>query len=324
MKKLLDKVMDFESFSAEEAESFILALNNDKVQPEIASAILIGLNMKGIQLDELVGFRNALLELSIKPDIDASDAIDLCGTGGDGKNTFNISTTTSLVLASMGYRVIKHGNYGVSSLCGSSNVLEELGFNFTTDSKILNQNLEQKKICFLHAPLFHPAMKKIAPIRKALGVRTIFNCLGPLVNPVQPAYQLTGTFSKELATIYPHIIKDFRKDFKVIYGMDGFDEVTLTDNSISNGKYENSIINAATFGHSNLQQTELFGGSSIPAAAAIIRNILAGRGTDAQNNVIAANVALAIQLFEPTSCLIDNRTNALEHIQSGVSQQILN
>lgn len=323
MKYLLEKTMSLEHFSMSEAEAFINSIYTDSIEPELAAGILIGINLKGIHIDELNGFRNALLNLSLKPEIDSTNAIDLCGTGGDGKNTFNISTTTALVLASMGYRVIKHGNYGVSSLCGSSNVLEELGIHFTTNSDDLNRSFDKHNICFLHAPLFHPVMKKIAPIRNALGVRTIFNCLGPLVNPVQPEYQMTGTYSKELSAIYSHVLRDIRKDYNIVYGLDGYDELTLTDNANVFGKYNSAVFNASNFGLSRITAEDIAGGQSISDAAKIIRNILSGKGTKAHNDVISANVALAIHLFEPQTDLKINQEKALAHILSGNSINIL-
>ena len=217
MKTLLEKLLRHEHLTFEEARSFIFAIEEEKFTPETISGMLMTIQMRGAQLNEMKGFRSALLELSHRIDLDSEQAIDLCGTGGDGKNTFNISTTTAFVLASMGKKVIKHGNYGVSSLCGSSNVLEELGVTFTSNQGELQRQLDERNICFLHAPLFHPAMKKVAPIRRNLGVRTIFNNLGPLINPAQPRFQLTGTYSLELARIYQHILRNERTNYRVLF-----------------------------------------------------------------------------------------------------------
>ncbi len=324
MNYLLEKTIQYEAFSFEEAQDFIYAIDDDRINEATIAGVLVGIQMRGVQLQELKGFRQALLELSIKPNLSVTDAIDLCGTGGDGKNTFNVSTTSALILASMGKKVIKHGNYGVSSLCGSSNVLEALGYTFSNNSEHLNKDLEDHNICFLHAPLFHPTMKKVAPIRKKLGVRTIFNSLGPLVNPVQPTYQLTGTYSLELARLYQHILKEDRTDFRVVYGMDCFDEITLTDSTRVLGKNSDEILDHTTFAVEKTQSEELFSGTTIEQAAQIIKSILSGKGTPVQNNVIAANVATSLQLFEPGSSLSYHFQKALDHIQSGKGIHQLN
>ncbi|MFT6503652.1 MAG: anthranilate phosphoribosyltransferase [Crocinitomicaceae bacterium] len=317
MNHLLEKIMAAETFSSQEAKDFIYSIDEEKLNSETIAAILVGIQIRGIQLQELVGFRSALLELCNPIELDSSNAIDLCGTGGDGKNTFNISTTSSLILAAMGKKVIKHGNYGVSSTCGSSNVLEELGFVFSSKNEDLTNALSKQNICFLHAPLFHPTMKKVAPIRKALGVRTIFNALGPLVNPAQPAYQLTGTYNLELARIYQHVLKNERNDFRVVYGMDGYDEITLTDNTRYIGKYSDEIVNAESFGQSKLKQADLFAGNTTQDAAKLLTSVLKGNGTNAQNAVVAANVASALQILHPNENLPNSFNEALSFIKSG-------
>ncbi len=311
MKQIVQKVIDKEYLNHEECESFIHAIANETISNEHIIAILTGIQMRGIQLEELKGFRAALLELIVPIDLN-TEAIDLCGTGGDSKNTFNISTTTSLVLAAMNYKVVKHGNYGVSSLCGSSNVLEELGFKFTIDSNQLQNELKAFNICFLHAPLFHPTLKKVASIRTNLGMRTLFNSLGPLVNPIQPAYQMTGTYSLELAKIYHHILKEERKNYKVIYGLDGYDELTLTSTTRVLGPKMDQIRSAHSFGIDTILPNEIHGGISVFDSAKIVRSILAGQGSEQQTNVIAANVAEAIQCMDPT-------TNLEEAFQEGKS-----
>lgn len=317
MKYLLDKTLQNESFSSEEAKAFIYGIKEEKLSPESIAGILIGIQMRGVELQELIGFRSALLELCNPLELDSQNAIDLCGTGGDGKNTFNISTTSSLILAAMGKKVIKHGNYGVSSSCGSSNVLEEIGFSFSAKNEELEKSLDTQNICFLHAPLFHPTMKKVAPIRKSLGVRTVFNALGPLVNPVQPSYQLTGTYSLELARIYQHVLKNQRCDFRVVYGMDGYDEITLTDNTRSLGKYSDEIINGNSFDSPVLKRDDLYAGKTSHDAAKILTSILKGEGTKSQNAVIAANVASALQIFHPNENLKSLFTESAEFIKSG-------
>lgn len=316
MKHIAQKVIANEYLNYQECESFIYAIAEETISNEHVVAILTGIQMRGIQLEELKGFRAALLELIIPVDIYA-EAIDLCGTGGDSKNTFNISTTTSLVLAAMNYKVIKHGNYGVSSLCGSSNVLEELGFQFSTDSANLQNQLDQSNICFLHAPLFHPTMKKVASIRTNLGMRTLFNSLGPLVNPVQPTHQMTGTYSLELAKIYHHILKDERKNYKVVYGLDGYDELTLTNTTRILGPSMDQIRAANSFETEIILPNQIQGGNSLKESANIVKTILAGKGSTQQTTVIAANVAEAIQCIHPTTNLVEAFQEGKSFILSG-------
>ena len=317
MNYILDKLLHHEHLSFEESRSFMLAIEEEKYTPEAISGMLMIIQMRGAQLEEMRGFRSALLSLANRIELDSEEAIDLCGTGGDGKNTFNISTTTSFVLAAMGKKVIKHGNYCVSSLCGSSNVLEELGVDFTSDQGELQRQLDTQNICFLHAPLFHPTMKKVAPIRKRLAVRTIFKNLGPLINPAHPNYQLTGTYSLELARMYQHILRTERTNYRVLYGMDVFDEISLTDDTRVLGSQTDCILNAASFGTNKLELRSIKGGDTIQEAAKTLSSILNGDGSDAQNSVVAANVAVALQLYHPSASVNELYTEALQFIQSG-------
>lgn len=317
MKNLLEKILAHEVLTFEDARELIYGIESEQSSPEIVAGILIGIEMRGIQLQELAGFRSALLELCHQLELESENAIDLCGTGGDGKNTFNISTTTALTLAAMGVKVIKHGNYGVSSSCGSSNVLQQLGFEFKTNSIALQGDLNTLNICFLHSPLFHPTMKKIASIRSNLGVRTIFNSLGPLVNPVQPSYQLTGTYSLDLARMYQHLLKDNRTNFAVVHGLDGYDELTLTDSTRVLGKFGDIILDSSDFKLKTISPIALSAGQTIEESADLIIHILSGKGSDSQHQVVASNVASALKLYNPETDLQDLFAHALEFIQSG-------
>lgn len=317
MKNILNKIIERQPLLFAEAREIIYAIAQGKINDAQIIAMLVGLQMRGLQLEEIKGFREALLELCLPVDIDGSDAIDLCGTGGDSKNTFNISTTTSFVLASMGHKVIKHGNYGVSSLCGSSNVLEELGFVFTNDIRKLNKQLQETNICFLHAPLFHPTLMKVGPLRKSLGIRTFFNSLGPLVNPVQPKHQVTGTFNLELAKIYQHLLKEERKGYRIVYGMDVYDEFTLTDQTRILGGDVDEYLSANSFGLSAINPLDLYSGETVQEAAHILKNILLGKGTESQSRVIAANTALALQCYQPKEKIQSLFTSSLDFIKSG-------
>jgi anthranilate phosphoribosyltransferase len=250
--------------------------------------------MRSITIDELAGFREALLELCIRVDLSNYNTIDLCGTGGDGKDTFNISTLAAFVTAGAGVKVAKHGNYGVSSISGSSNVMEKLGVKFSNDTDYLEKCVDQAGICILHAPLFHPAMKNVAPIRKELGVKTFFNMLGPMVNPSFPKNQLVGVFNLELARMYGYLYQNTDKNFSILHSLEGYDEISLTcpTKFITNDK--EGILNPSDFGVQQLQQSEIQGGTTIEASAELFMNILSGKGSEAQNNVVCANAAMAI------------------------------
>lgn len=298
MKTILEKIIHHNHLTKAEAHHCMLAIGNGEVNDAQTVALVTGIQMRGLQLDELMGFREALLELALPMKFDVGDSIDVCGTGGDGKNTFNISTATAFVLASLGYKVVKHGNYGVSSLCGSSNVLEALGYTFVNDRDSLQRQLDESNICFMHAPLFHPALKAVAPLRKALGIATFFNSIGPLVNPAHPTHQLTGTYSLELARQYQHTLRKERKEFTVLHGMDGFDELTFIGVTRILGQQRDVLL-----GNNPLQTTialpQISGGETVEEAATLLSNLLSGKGTEPQNIVLAGNVGLALQTFHP-------------------------
>jgi anthranilate phosphoribosyltransferase len=251
--------------------------------------------MRSITPEELAGFRAALMELCHDPGLQTRDAIDLCGTGGDGKNTFNISTLASFVVAGAGGKVIKHGNYGVSSVSGSSNVLEHLGYQFSSDPGHLNASLEQAGMCFLHAPLFHPALKRVGPVRKQLGIKTFFNMLGPLVNPARPKYRITGVFNLELARRYHYICQKTEEEYVVLHSLDGYDELSLTAPVKLFRKSGEQVLAPAELGFETLAQEAIFGGETVGDAATIFLNVLQNQGTPAQRNVVVANAALALQ-----------------------------
>lgn len=317
MKYYLEKTLSGEIFSEQEAEDFIHSIAQEDFHPEVLTAILVGLELRGVNLQELKGFRNALLNYVLIPEIEVEDAIDLCGTGGDGKNTFNISTTTSMVLAAMGKKVVKHGNFGVSSICGSSNVIADLGFKFETDSNALQASLDKYNFCYLHAPLFHPVLKKVANVRKIMGVRTIFNSLGPLINPVQPEYQLTGTYSLALAKNYNYILKECRKNYAVLHGLDGYDELSLTDVTRKFSSVDDSVISAYSIKEDVLQPIEIRGGKDVKESGAILQSIIKGQATEAHHKVVAINTAVGLQLYEQETALQDLYNEALAFIKSG-------
>ena len=291
------------------------------------SAFLSAYAMRGITVPELTGFRDAMLKLCIPIDLSGYQAIDVCGTGGDGKNTFNISTLSTFVLAGAGYKVAKHGNYGISSISGSSNILEYFGYRFTNQMDHLLESMEKTGISFLHAPLFHPAMKSIAPIRKELGVKTFFNMLGPLVNPSKPKYQMIGVFSLELARLYHHLFQQSDSQYYILHSLDGYDEISLTDDIRFYSNESEGILPFSEFISKALKKEEVMGGKTMEESAAIFLKILNGEGTQAQNEVIYANTAIAIRILDPKLNLEEAKWKARESLESKMAhhhfQQVL-
>ncbi|MGB4292534.1 MAG: anthranilate phosphoribosyltransferase [Bacteroidales bacterium] len=299
MRKILNYLFEHKTLSRPEAEEVMINIAGGKYsEAEIAAFITVYL-MRSITVEELSGFRNALLNLCNRVDLSEFDAIDVCGTGGDNKETFNISTLTAFVLAGAGIKVAKHGNYGVTSACGSSNILEHFGYKFSTDAGKLKRELERAGLCFLHAPLFNPAMKTVAPVRRALKVKTFFNMLGPTVNPSLPKRQLVGVYSLELARLYNYLYQETDVSYAIIHTLDGYDEVSLTApfRYIFNGAEQ--ILAPDELGYETVQPVELAGGKTVAESAEIFTRILEGKGSEAQNNVILANSQLAIRCCFP-------------------------
>lgn len=294
MKTILNKLINHEVLTKEEAKNVLINISSGQYNPSQISAFLTVYMMRSITIDELSGFREALLDLCIRVDLSAYNTIDLCGTGGDGKDTFNISTLASFVAAGAGIKVAKHGNYGVSSISGSSNVMEQMGIKFSNDPDFLEKCIDQAGICVLHAPLFHPAMKNVGPIRKELAVKTFFNMLGPMVNPAFPQNQLVGVFNLELARMYAYLYQNTDVNFTILHSLDGYDEISLTGPTKIITSHMEGIIKPEDFGVRLLSQTEIEGGKTIEESAEIFTNIISGKGNEAQNNVVLANAAMAI------------------------------
>ena len=298
MRKLLERLYESEKLSKEEAKDILKRISAREFPDVLVVAFITVFQMRGITPEELAGFREALLDLCLKIDFSEFDTIDMCGTGGDGKNTFNISTLASFVVAGAGYKVAKHGNYGVSSVSGSSNVLEAMGYKFTNEEKTLQDQLRDANITFLHAPLFHHAMAAVGPVRKQMKMKTFFNMLGPLVNPSDPGSQLTGVFSRELARLYQYLFQSQpEKKYAIIYGLAGYDEISLTDDFILRDNEGEHLFRPKDLGLRKIRQEQIFGGDSVEEAADIFRNIIGGKGTDAQNDVVCANAAMAIKVM---------------------------
>jgi anthranilate phosphoribosyltransferase len=294
MKNILNRLINHEILSKEEAKNVLVNISNGSYNPSQISAFLTVYMMRSISIEELAGFREALLELCIHVDLSAYNTIDLCGTGGDGKDTFNISTLASFVAAGAGIKVAKHGNYGVSSISGSSNVMEKLGIKFSSENDFLEKSIDQAGICVLHAPLFHPAMKNVGPIRKELAVKTFFNMLGPMVNPSFPKNQLVGVFNLELARMYAYLYQNTDVNFTILHSLDGYDEVSLTSPTKIITSSMEGMLSHESFDVRLLSQNEIEGGKTIDESAQMFTDIISGKGSEAQNNVVCANAAMAI------------------------------
>ena len=317
MKDILNQLIEHRTLSKEQAKEVLKKITSGEFNQSQIAAFLTVYMMRSITVEELGGFRDAMLELCIPVEIDEYDAIDLCGTGGDGKDTFNISTLASFVVAAAGQNVAKHGNTGVSSICGSSNLMAYFGYGFTNDIGEIRRGLDEAGICFLHAPLFHPAMKNVGPIRKELGVKTFFNMLGPMVNPSRPNKQMIGVFSLELVRLYAYLYQSHDIRFSIVHSVDGYDEISLTGDFKISSSLGEKLISPDQIGMSTLTPDSIKGGDSIEESAKVFENILKGKGTDAQNSVVMANAAAALQTADPSISFIDAIAKTEEALKSG-------
>lgn len=319
MKQILNHLFENKAFTREESKNILTIITQGTYNNSQIAAFMTAYCMRNITVDELEGFRDAMLELCLPLDLETDDLIDLCGTGGDGKDTFNISTLASFVVAGAGYKVAKHGNYGVSSGCGSSNVMEYLGYQFTNDAGKLKNNINKANICFLHAPLFHPAMKTVAPIRRELGVKTFFNMLGPMVNPARPKNQMVGVYNLELARIYAYLYQQSDVKYTILNALEGYDEISLTcdfKTFSADGEKINSI---EALGFEKLDPSQIVGGSTVAESADIFMKVLNNEATTAQNNVVLANAAVAIRTIHPEKTFADCFYEAEEALLKGVA-----
>jgi len=315
MRDILNYLFEHKRLSMQEAEEILLEIAGGKHSDSEIAAFITVFNMRTISIDELAGFRNALLKTSIPIDLSAFNTIDLCGTGGDGKDTFNISTLSAFVVAGAGAIVAKHGNYAASSGCGSSNVMEHLGYKFSNDHNRLRNELADCGITFLHAPLFNPAMKNVGPVRRALRLKTFFNMLGPMVNPGRPQNQIVGVFSLELARMYNYLYQKSNINYCIIHSLDGYDEISLTGDFKVLTNKSDRILSPSNLGMPLLKAEELAGSGDIPGTADIFVNVLNGKGTTAQNSVVIANAAMALSTYFPEKgieeCLEDAKSSLL-------------
>ena len=323
MKKILNFLFEHKTLSRDAAKDVLLNISKGMYnEHEITSFMTVYL-MRSITIEELQGFRDALLELCVKVDLNGHETMDIVGTGGDGKNTFNISTLACFIVAGAGQKVSKHGNYGASSISGSSNVMEQLGYAFKNSNDQLLKEVEAANICFLHAPLFHPALKTVGPIRKNLGVRTFFNMLGPMVNPANPAFQLVGTFNLEMARIYNYLLQQSDRPFTIIHSLDGYDEISLTNDTKVITQQGEKIMTPEQLGKRTVTAAAIYGGNSVEEAAKIFITILKGEGSWAQNAVVLANAAMALHCTEKYNSYDEAYAAAVESLESGKANQAL-
>ena len=317
MKKILEKLFDHNYLEYEESKKVLKKISSKKYNYSQVASFLTVFKMRNPSVQEIEGFRDALLDLCVKIDLSSDfETIDLCGTGGDGKNTFNISTISSFVVAGAGYKVTKHGNYGVSSSCGSSDVLQQLGIKLSNDDGYLKKCLDKGNFCYLHAPLFHPAMKNVAGVRKELEFKTFFNILGPLVNPLQPKNQLCGVYNLEISRLYGYVFENSKKNYSILYSLDGYDEISLTSDFMKISRNDSTINSPDYFGFNKINPDEIKGGESIKDSASIFTKILENKATKSQTDVVLANSAIAIQTI--TNKTIDECLSiARQSIDSG-------
>ena len=324
MKELLYKMFGHKSLSKEEAKQVLLNISDGRYNDSQLSAFMTVFLMRSITTEELAGFREAILERRVVVDLDCHDAIDIVGTGGDGKNTFNISTAACFTVAGAGIPVVKHGNYGATSVSGASNVMEQHGVKFTSDVDQMRRSMEQCNIAYLHAPLFNPALKAVAPIRKSLGVRSFFNMLGPLVNPVMPTYQLLGVYNLPLLRLYSYTYQESGTRFAVVHSLDGYDEISLTAEFKVAMPEKEKLYTPEMLGFSRTTEAELDGGETVAEAARIFDDVLNNRATPAQKNCVIANSAFAIQVICPEKRISECLEEAQEALESGKALQTFN
>jgi anthranilate phosphoribosyltransferase len=323
MKKILQLLFEHKTLTREHAKDVLVNIGKGFYNEHEITAFMTVYLMRSITIEELQGFRDALLELCVPVDLNGYDTLDIVGTGGDGKNTFNISTLSCFIVAGTGQKVAKHGNYGASSISGASNVMEQLGYKFKVDSSKLKTEVEEANICFLHAPLFHPALKIVGPIRKNLAMRTFFNMLGPMVNPAHPKYQLVGVFNLEMARIYNYLLQQTEKSFTIIHSLDGYDEISLTNDTKVITNEGERIMTPEQLGKRTVEAHDIQGGNTVEESAKIFSKILKGEGSWAQNAVVLANAAMALNCTGVYKNYDEAFNAAIESLESGRANQCL-
>jgi anthranilate phosphoribosyltransferase len=323
MKKILQYLFEHKTLTREQAKEILVNMSRGMYNESEMTAFVTVFLMRSITIEELQGFRDALLELCVKINLGDEPLMDIVGTGGDGKNTFNISTLSCFIVAGAGQKVSKHGNYGASSVSGASNVMEQLGYKFKNDETALRSELDKAGICFLHAPLFHPALKTVGPIRKNLGLRTFFNMLGPMVNPARPAFQVVGVYNLEMARIYNYLLQGTEQSFTIIHSLDGYDEISLTNDTKVITDKGDRIMTPEQLGKRMVMPEDIYGGDTVEEAAKIFQKIIRGEGSWAQNAVVLANAAMALHCTGKYSDYETAYKAAVDSLESGKAYQSL-
>ena len=321
MKFYLTKLFDQQTLTQAEAYAAMRQLGEGGAKPAETAALLAVFRMRPLTVAELAGFRQALLELSRDPGLETRDVLDIVGTGGDGKDTFNISTLAAFVVAGAGVPVAKHGNFGASSVCGSSNVLAHFGYDFEAGPDRLRRQLERANICFLHAPVYHPALRHAGPVRRELGLPTFFNLLGPLVNPARPRQQVLGVFSQELQRVYHYLLQPTGTRYAVVHALDGYDELSLTASVKVLTSTGEQLLTPIDLGFTQLLASDLNGGTTVAESATIFSNVLHGCATVAQRTVVLANAALALQVAQINTAWPDAVAQAIASLDSGAARR---
>jgi anthranilate phosphoribosyltransferase len=319
MKKILNYLFEHKTFTRNAAKDILISISKGMYNESELAAFMTVFLMRSITVDELLGFRDALLELCIPVNLNGYDVLDIVGTGGDEKNTFNISTLSCFIVAGAGGKVAKHGNYGVSSISGASNLMESAGYKFKNEDTKLRQELEEAGVCFLHAPLFHPALKNVAGIRRQLGIRTFFNMLGPLVNPAFAKHQLIGVYSLELARVYNYLFQQTDKNYVIVHSLDGYDEISLTADTRVITNLGEKDWTPEQLGKRKVYPEDISGGNSVEAASKIFMKILKGEGSWAQNSVVMANAAMGLYCMGKYSNYADCFQAAVASLESGAA-----
>ncbi|HWI91473.1 MAG TPA: anthranilate phosphoribosyltransferase [Flavisolibacter sp.] len=323
MKKILQHLFEHKTLSQQQAKDVMLNIAKGVYNDTEITAFITVFLMRSITIYELQGFRDGLLELAVPVNLNGYDVIDIVGTGGDGKNTFNISTLACFIVAGAGKKVAKHGNYGATSVSGASNVMEFLGYKFKNHSDQLKKEIEETNFCFLHAPLFHPALKAVGQIRKNIGFRTFFNMLGPMVNPANPQFQLVGVYNLEMARIYNYLLQQTGRSFTIIHGLDGYDEISLTNDTKVITQNGEKILSAEELGKRTVTAVDIAGGNTVEDAANTFIKILKGKGTWAQNAVVLANASMALQCTGDYTTYDDAYNAAVKSLEGGKAYQQL-
>ncbi|MFT3702291.1 MAG: anthranilate phosphoribosyltransferase [Agriterribacter sp.] len=323
MKKILQYLFEYKTLSRQQAKEVLVNISKAVYNESEVTAFITVFLMRTITIEELQGFADALLELCVPVPLNGYDVVDIVGTGGDGKNTFNVSTLSCFIVAGAGQKVAKHGNYGATSVSGASNVMEQIGYRFKSNVDELKKEVDEANICFLHAPLFHPALKAVGAIRKNLGIRTFFNMLGPMVNPAKPAYQLVGVYNLEMARIYNYLLQQSGKAFTIIHGLDGYDEISLTNDTKVITKEGERVMTPEQLGKRMVMAADIYGGNTVEESAKMFMAILKGDGTWAQNAVVFANAAMALQCTGAYKNYNDAYLAAVESLESGKALGVL-